>query len=212
MSRKKFLLKQNIKAEYYKNCAELPLNLFIQCVVTQKLHGLIISGKPTDEQLNEAWGNINQDYQDLTEDHDGDYLLGLFSNISYLDERLRIIYNIVAYLEIKRSEGLILLLQEMGFDFEYSEESLLTDLKLTVSQAKFDKVNLEMQQNELKELQSKGKQPTEYDYDSILSTLSKYQGYQLRSKDLTVTEFIAILNRFKNENNPLKGQSSQEVE
>lgn len=214
MSKKQFVRKQHIEIKYYESCDTLILYNFVKSVVTKDLRSwLVISGYPTDEQLMEAWAKINESYQDLTEDTDGDYLLGLFTNISQLEGRLTIVYNILAYLEINRSDALIELLQEeFGFYYEFSEESIVSDIKAIISELKLDQINLDLQNKELKEFQSKGKAPNEFDYDSILSTLSKYQGYHIRSKDITVTEFIAILNRFKHENNPVKNQSPQEVD
>lgn len=214
MSRKQFIRKKDIPVEYYQSCDTLMLYNFIKIVVTKNIRQwLTISGYPSDEQLSDAWNKINESYQDLTEDTDGDYLLGLFTSISMLEGKLAIIYNILAYLEINRSEGLIQVLQdEFGYYYEFSEESIEIDIKSIISELKLDQVNLDLQNKELKEFQGKGKAPNEFDYDSILSTLSKYQGYHIRSKDITVTEFIAILNRFKHENNPIKNESPQEVD
>ena len=197
---------------WYTDCAELPLINFIKivCDANRLREWLTITGTPKESDLLQAWEKISESYNDLMGDTTQVYLLDLLSQISYLDEKLRIVYNIVAYLSVNRSEGLIKVLQEdLNFNYEYSDESIERDLKATVSEIKIDKVNLELNQNELKEHKDKGKPPTESDYDSILSTLSKHQGYHIRKQDITVSEFIAILNNFKDahSNKPINSEA-----
>lgn len=190
---------------WYKNCSELPLYNFIKATITNDVTWLKISGNPSDEDLHEAWSTIQGDFEDMQKDSQSDYLLNLISQITYTDERLRIIYNVVSILEIKRSEALISILQnELGFNYEYSEESLQRDLKLTLSEIKMDQVNLELSRKEYEDYKAKGKPVTELDYDKLISRLSKYQGYHIKSKEITVTQFISILNDFTETNSPKK--------
>lgn len=190
---------------YYDNCNDLIFWNFVKCTVTKNLNYLIISGTPAKDKLIAAWNEITNSYQDLAKDSTSDYLLNLFCQISYLDERLRIVYNIIAYLEVNRSEGLIEVLQnDLGFNYSYSEETMLQDLKLTLSECKMDKVNLDLSEIELKAYREKNVEPTEIDYDRLLTRLSKYQGYQLKSKEITVTQFVSILNDYSAKNQPGK--------
>lgn len=192
-------LKEKITNSYYKYCSELPLWNFIKCMTNKNVNYLIISGNPDTNLLNHQWGLICDEYTDLSEDATHSYLLDLFTQISYLDEKLRIVYNIIAYLERKRSEGLIEILQnELGFPFSYSEETMLHDLKMTVSAVKMDKVNLGLSEAELKAYKDRHVEATEVDYIKLIIRLGKFQGYQINQKETTVLEFASILNDFTN--------------
>lgn len=205
LTKKRTQIKPKVIDAYYDNCSDLIFWNFVKCLVTKNVNYLVISGTPSKEKLNEAWKSIESDYQDLAKDSTSDYLLTLFCQISYLDEKLRIVYNIVSYLEINRSQGLISVLrEELGFSYSYSEQTMKQDLKLTVSECKMDKVNLDLSEIELKAYKEKNVEPTEIDYDRLLTRLSKFQGYQLKAKEITATQFISILNDYTAKNQPQK--------
>lgn len=214
LKKKKTKIERIVKPEYHTKCSTLLLYNYIKVCVTNDLSWLVIAGKPTKEQLADAWHEITEQYQFLSsEDVSGDYLLNLLIDISTLDERLRVVYNIVNFLFIKRSDELISILQdEYGYPFTYSEESYEADLKATLAYASANKVSLDLAEAELKKYKEANKAPTEFDYDSIVTLLSKYQGYPINEKEVTVTKFISIMNRYKNENTNKSQPSPEETD
>lgn len=96
---------------------------------------------------------------------------------------------------------LVRLLRTLGFRHKYDpeSESYIRDLQLTITQSK----TLVVRWNDLNtDIANATKEETNEanDYDGILSELSKYQGYRLDPKLITVSEFCAIVKRFKKEN------------
>jgi hypothetical protein len=73
------------------------------------------------------------------------------------------------------------------------------DLKLTITQSKSLVVRFNDLNTDLERI-SKSEKSEANDYDAILSELSKYQGYRLDPKQITVSEFCAIVKRFKKDN------------
>lgn len=197
LNKKRGNLNPDIVNDYYKDCSELPLWNFIKCTVSKNLNYLIISGTPDVELMKKSWNDITNEYSDLSDDGTTSYILNLFSQISYLDEKLRIVYNIIAFIENRRSEELIKILQEdLGFGYSYSEETIEDDLRATVSEIKIDKVNLDLSEIELKAYKEKSVEPNEVDYVKLIVRLGKHQGYPIKQKETTVLEFVAILNDF----------------
>lgn len=191
-------------ASYYSSCSDLPLSVFIQVLTTSETKWLIKSGKPSKIQLKEAWEKIFDEYSNLSENKQQNYLLNLLREYYSIPNKLHIIQTIVDNLAVRYDAELIRLLREMGFRHSYSPETFERDLKLTVTQAKGLVLKYRSLYDDLEKLQSQDSKAEPSDYDLILSELSKYQCYRLDPKQITVSEFCAIVNRFKRDNKPKK--------
>jgi len=183
---------------YFDSCTELPLYNLIKIIVTKDLKWLIKEGNPTN--LETAWANIYSEYCEISGDQTGGYVLDLSKEISYLTNRLTHVQKLVDMLLIRRNEDWISILQnELGFKFSYSD--LEKDLKRTVTLAKSDLVKLQKKQSEYDSLNKPGKETTEQDYTKTLQVLSKFQGYQVRAKDITVSEYVEMIKDYNSQDN-----------
>lgn len=194
-----------IKAiQLYNNCSDTPMIIFIKVNITKDLSHLIISGLPTHEQLSETWDKIKMEYADLSKDTSQSYLLNLMTNIDVLDKKLVIIQSIVDSLALKRNEEMIKILQEeLLFPFQY--EDLKTDLDKTILKAKFDLMQLRRLEGECKifiEENKNNREITEQDYQDQFIALSKWMGVKYTMKNTSISEYIALVNRFNIENKP----------
>lgn len=189
-------------SKWYKTCAELPLDNFIEITITGDLQPLIVEGNPTTEQLQTAWSEIFMEYSDLAPNVDQTYLLNLTRDIKVIEGKLQIIQSIVNVLSETYLEKPIEILREFGFYFEYTPETLEQDLLNTVTQARSLLVAKQVKEGEYAKYNedNKGKQVTRNDYENILAALSAFQGYNLDSKVLTVSRFVAIFNRYNKQN------------
>lgn len=180
----------------------MPLYNFIKVITTQDLQWLVIEGSPTQEQLNAAWNEIFMEYCDLSPSPAQQYLFNLTKDIKVIEGRLEVINAVCNQMLIDPRQEYIDILVEYGFYFDYTEETLGNDIEQVLIQARSLLVQRQVKEGEYLRYQEqhKGESITEYDYDEQLAVLSKNQGYQLRSKDLTVTQFVAIFNRFKADN------------
>jgi hypothetical protein len=163
------------------------------------LKHLVIRGKVLPEVLREAWAAISAEYADINKDELSKHNLMLLRDVHYLNNRIIIIEMIVKALITRRDENLIKHLRSMGFSFAYAEgPNYINDLKLTISQTKRLKTMFDQKTAELKKLQD---QPelTETDYIDSLTVLSKWVGYRLDYKTISVAEYLLILNHFKAE-------------
>lgn len=187
---------------FYRSCTELPLWNFIQVVTTGTLTPLIISGMPTDAELSEAWNDIFTDYCDMTTSKNQTYVLQLVREIKGIELQITIINTCIERLKLSYLPEVCDILREYGFNYEYTPDTMLNDILSTVAEGSYLSVQLGVKRSEYdKYLASQESQnATENDYDEILSELSKFQGYHLRSKDLSVSEYVSIFNRFKKQN------------
>jgi len=188
----------------YQSCTELPLYLFIKVLTTGELIHLVQRGKPKKEQLKEAWDKIFAEYSALSENKQNNYLLSLLRDYYSIPNKIVIIQTIVDELSKGYNKELTDKLRELGFRHAYRPETYMQDLKITVTQAKGLILKYKTCYDDLERLQEKNSKAEPTDYDLILSELSKYQGYRLDPKQITVSEFCAIVKRFKQDNKPKK--------
>lgn len=195
--------------EIYDTCNTLPLSIFIQVSKTQNLKLLIKSGKATNKALGEAWDKIIDEYCLISNDTKSKALLSCYKEIATLTNDLIIIQTIVNYLYLHRSEAVIEKLRtKFGFRYSYSAETLQKDLKLTVSESKAKLVRIEQRKKGLETMQKESKgELSDADFEENLTVLSKYQGYRLISKEITVTEYLSIMKMFKLEHTPKDGRT-----
>ena len=165
------------------------------------------SGHPLDEALTAAWEKIYNEYIELSKDRAQGYLLSCFKDISFYGNKLYLIETIVNQLMIQRSQALIDELHAMGFRMQYDvfgSERYMFELRNTVTQSKQLIFRLNQRKLDLEQLKKNdgGKKDNEYDF--LLTELGKFQGYRIDPHTTTVSEFCAIVNRFKTANTPQK--------
>lgn len=165
---------------------------------TKDLKYLLRTGALPVQKLIEIWADITDEYRRLISDIDGNYVFDLKKQTFTEDKDLITITAIVNQLRTRRNEELIKILQN-DFNFRLNYVDLERDLTMTLKQAKFRGFQLKEKEKEYDEL-TKGndsKEFKEFEFIEQLVILSEFQGYHLKMSDITVSEYIAIYNRFK---------------
>lgn len=189
----------------FADCSELPLFNFIKAVTTGDLVWLVKSGHPSNERLEKAWHEISNEYSELSDSKQASYLLTLLKDFHSLPLKIEIIQAIVDRMRINHDPELAKRLNRLGFRFSYAPgDSLKRELDLTITQAKSLVVKYENTKANLQKLNSEGEPAQQSDFDDLLAELSKYMGYRLDPKSMSVSEFCAIVKKFKRENKPKK--------
>lgn len=184
---------------YYSTCNELPLWNFIRCLTGDVTH-LIKLGWPTKKSLEKAWENIFNEYIGLSKEVTHKAMLGLLKQISSMNGRFVLVYEVVRSLRINYNEELVKFLLENGYKYKFDHldyEGFNKDLDRVMAKAKGLTLQAKDRQKELDSL--KGKSEGETDWDELCSALGKFQGYQIDKKKITVSEFVSILNSYKAE-------------
>lgn len=189
----------------YSGCSELPMSIFIDCLASMDLRLLLKprSKNARPEELSKAWDNIFYEYIDLVRDPDQMYALGLMRDIALLESELNLTSYMVTYLSITYSKEIEDSLKRMGYRIAFKAndpthntkelERLIKQRKLRILMMTQKKKLLEDHQ----EKQKKGSKTDKSDYDKVLAELSAFQGYRLDMKMMSVSEYVAISNRYK---------------
>lgn len=188
--------------ELYLTCSQLPLDKFINCLIDGDKSQLVIKGSASDDQLIEAWNLIYIEYIQLNQSNESLYVIRMESEIALLNDEINrvseIIYlltpEMVPFCDGRENELLAILhyygyRQTINFNSDYSKVLIGIQSKLAPK-----KLRLQSRLNELgdyKKAQQTGK-PDRSIFEKNLIRMSRFMGYPLRAKEITVAEYVMI--------------------
>lgn len=186
-------------SKWYLSITDLPLNKYIECVVDGNLSALIISGYPTQEQLEAAWLDIAEQYADAMGDAEHRMYIKLYKELVYLNIEYKQILSLIEVLTIVVYKPFEQKLNELLFtNFSFTanrEKELDTCFRLSKSTL----LKIDMKKAQLDGLKEKGddtdKTPTREYFQSILITLSDYSKYPVQ-ETITTYQFCERVKRF----------------
>lgn len=166
------------------NCANCPMSLFIDIVVTGNL------GTVTPEN----WQQLMSEYSEMSQNSSAVQGLSLAIDINFYSTRIKNVYFIVNYLNNRRVEGLISQLQEMGFNYSFTD--LSKDLPRVMTRIKSDELKLKQAIEKYNTI-SQSESNTKLDWYRRLGQLAKYQGVaSINPALITVLDFVALEKEF----------------
>jgi hypothetical protein len=179
----------------------MPMNRFILCV-SGDLTGVIKTArfKVPLSILKQAWDNIFFEYIDLTKSPSNQRLLSIMKELTALEVEKNIITQSLAVLKYKTNQRIVDNIKKLGYSFN-SDEYTKSSKKL-LSQFKTKDLRIQELKEELAKSESnaaKSNEEQELNYHALFAEFSKFQGYRLDPKDITVSEYIAILNSYQAE-------------
>lgn len=187
----------------HRSCKALPLFNFIECYCNNDLTYLIISGEPTEAELQDAWNEILLEYLGLVKNEKSSYLFDLGKRITLLQYHIQHINDAVEILHYKYDSDIAGDLRGMGYKLsaEYNTEEYTKQLDMIVSKCKTRVFELGELQDEYKRLDDTvtGTKQTEEDFNLTIASLSKHQGYHINKKETTLLEFCSIFNLYLKE-------------
>jgi hypothetical protein len=178
----------------YLDCATLPLKKFIACLCEDNLQALVISGKPTLPELQEAWWNIYAEFIDLCAEADNIYANRLQSDVNMFKARLLKIKLMVGFLRCEYDLQYVDELRTRGFRYKFewdNQKQYHKDLDSTLAGTKHWQLQLQLREAELEAYldAAKGEKPSPLYFTQILIRLSDHAGFQLNPEVLTTAEF-----------------------
>lgn len=186
----------------YTSIAELPLYVFVDCHVHNKLSKLIIEGEYSKEELQAAWANILMEYSEAVGGNESRLYLNLFNETISLDCEYRCVKLLVSILKQNYHKEFAdelneLLQTSFVFDPE-NREGYIELLDGCLMRSQEIKMNLEIKQVQFEAMESKnknpGKKPNQKYYSNILITLSDHAKYQLTDR-IMLYEFCERIRR-----------------
>lgn len=188
----------------FKSCSDLPLEIFIQILVHDD-KSLLYSrpNKPWYKPvyLQELWDSIFMEYIELSNDDRSKAILELQKEIATLSHKLFIIQQSVTLLsQIQDVSGYQLtigILKTYGFNYKFTNETLINDLRKTVKSAKQLIIKRDQFKSELEDInKNEQEKATEKDFYVHLANISEAMGFAVDPKNTTVMQYIGYLDRF----------------
>lgn len=192
------------QAELLVTCSRLPLDKFITCLIDGDLSVLIISGKPSPEEVAEAWAGIFSEYLDLNQDNEAKYLLNLQSNISLLNHQITETDTAIFLLSVGYRTDLIQIIEDNGYtisvseaDFENNLERYADGLTAASEQLAPDRLLFETLSKEYdRAVNSKNEEGIVMDrlfFSKILRAIARFcRTTVIRPSELTVEEYVLL--------------------
>lgn len=144
------------------------------------------------------WQPVYDEYNELSGSSGEKKALDLAKIIEYIKTRINIVKCIVERLWIRRINGSIELLNEMGFMFEFTD--LRGDLERVILMLKGEEIELNRAIADYAELEKGGEQKEKFtalNWYSVLAMLGKHNAAVLNPRTLTVIEYVAYDLQFR---------------
>lgn len=197
----------------YQSINELPLNLFITAVVDENLSVIVVFGYPSQEEIEQAWSEINLQYSDAMGDGEYRMYLKLYKEITILSANHQCVFLLIEMLQYTYDPRLLSELNKiistaMVLDPERPKEYAST-LRRCFNRSKALKIELDLKLIQFESIKQKftenGKKPTRDYFQSILITLTDHA--KVRVDDtISVFEFCERINRFNKHVETIKNQ------
>lgn len=172
--------------KYYTTIVDLPLSRFIDCLVDNNIYALVISGKPTEEDLLSAWDDILMEYNFQMMDEEGKHHFNLRKQLEILkldyiklEICLQVLSAEIDYPDMvepeKRFADDANRITANNFKFDHSKpDQFRKELRSVIAILKFLSLKIQIKTAEVEALNkntSKEKPTKEY-FQTILNTLS----------------------------------------
>ena len=185
--------KKLYRSELIQSCSELPLSIFIRCLLHHDYSGLVLKGNPNEGKIVNAWENIYQEYIELSDNQYFKKLIALYKDIGELQSRIYAVELGLFLLANGRNQMVINNLNKLGYKRKWTDETYQSDLENIKSRINSAKLMIKIKEKQMDDLMKENRKPVkESDFDKALTVMSKYQGYRIRKEDITVLEFIYI--------------------
>lgn len=175
------------------------LDVFLNCLYDHDYSGLLIEGEATEEMLFDCWNKIYLLYNEASSGGIDNPIVVKIKDIQSLNAKIAFVDGAVKLLSLSYDEQLVELLNYYGLqcDLKPGEEPF-DKLNIVLNRARRYIVEMGEAQNELKMLQSVETTGTSRDtFDECLISLSKFQGYAVRSCEISVSQYLKTMKRME---------------
>ena len=147
------------RSNLFYQCSETPLQVFIDCLCHKRFERLIKSGKPSQDEIMEAWNELFTEYCDLSGSNEMNEVLQVTKKIGVIQSKLTAISLSVVVLSHRDSEIAKENLRNLGFNFDFDKD-LVNDLQRVIAASKGYHIELKSLQKRYEALTAKGGKST----------------------------------------------------
>jgi DNA repair ATPase RecN len=179
------------------------MHVFIQCICEEDFKSLIISGKATHEQLQEAWVLLLSEYQELK----GDTIetieqVRLSRDIWKLRSHLQLLDICVSFLSYQYSESIAESLRQLGYNFKPQIKepgAYINQLNTIINKSKLKYIQLQQMVKQLADelKKSQPEPPTREHFEETLIHIEEMQKTSYDLDHLTVYKYVMLEKKLK---------------
>lgn len=194
---------------------DLPLDRFFRCLVDSDLFALVISGRPSNNDLYNAWEVIYEQFLDATKDKDGLYKVRLLNRINLFDFRYRLIQLCLEFLRKAHSPSVETTLRNQvrldGVLDPADKIGYLRILQTAQNRSQHILIELETLQAECAILKGKGEgQAVTHDHcRNLTAQVSYFMKFRINPKDITTGEFASYYGMMRETNDLIRSQNKR---
>lgn len=185
----------------YRHINEIPLYIFIDALVDDKIHGLVVAGHPTEDELYAAWADLMIQYNEGLGDNESRLFFSLHKQILGKEITLQQVDFAIEVLRGVFVPEVLTFLNGVFFTcIEYDPlDEDDRDRKLTVFRNQKASIRMaidmkRIQYDAIKKKKSEGGKPDRTYFQTILLNLSDYAKYEINDK-ITVFQYCERLRR-----------------
>ena len=198
---------ENESWSIYHDLKELTLDRFIDCYCHGTLERLIKSGTPPQDNLIEAWANIQQKYIETIGGEDYSTKVNVITTINELSSKVERIEALIEVLSIAPTEGLFMQLYEFGYSLpkcDYCEANIERLCRQVTSHMKRDVAQIQLLSKQIEDGSSAEQKITEDVFYRILVEISDVFKVVLKENETSVMAFAMYVKRYKDKAEEIK--------
>jgi hypothetical protein len=171
---------------------DLSLRKFQRIWEKNLLSELVISGEPTETELNEAWFQIYDEFIAITGDNSNALRLSTVKRIAVNKSKLGYISSALQFAVMFPDPEIIDILKAEGFNYDPADR--IGSIEGAKRKLYKMKQSVDLAENEIK-INTNNKAP---DLEELIIDLEKYQGYQFNRDTMNARTFATIYKNYKN--------------
>lgn len=210
---------------YHRTIYKTPINTFIEVTVTEELKHLIISGAPSEIELQDAYEHMITEISALVRTDQGAAIMRITKRIGLMQWQIIYVDYALGYLRARyeRDGGTdidtLTELRRLGYNYNFdisNRYTYLRELDMVESRAKtiirtrkdlLDEYARMVGAGKLKDGE-KPKKKTREDYEHERSSLERFQGYQFNMDTMMTSQYYTILSQCNQAQKAAKQQSN----
>ena len=206
------LKESKVTLNLYQSINKLPLSIFIDCLVDETYNGLIIEGEATNEELQNAWAKIMEEYGNAVAPNEVENKLRKVKSLAMKSYKIQRIEIVLYLLSKYPCEKLYNMLFTFGYTLpklKYSQDNADKVLDIFLGYFKKDITDYQILEKETETNQEETPKPkyTRQYFDDVLSSIcTTLKMPSLSIESMSVGAYCAYLNRY---NSFIKSQQKQ---
>ena len=200
----------------YRHAFDTPMSIFITCICDKNYSVLVRFGRATQEEIMSAWERIYTEYMDLSGSPQFRYAFNAIKEIGKLESRFLTLRTAHQVLSFQHSQKCISAIAAVGcpldFGDEYGTKKYNDALNTLADRAKVASMQLERSRIEHKTMTDTNKNVvtmTREAFDQQLSILSKYVGFDLDPRNVTISRFASYQMIYRKEMEQLEERAAK---